>query len=176
MGKLKNIPYKSLQYLNDQPETTTAGIDSKNSKDVHQVFLQQSVTLLAFKDKAINNGTIAPDVLHPKLFFGVVPEDIPLFIGAVIGASLIIALFLVFLTFWKCCYRMTVLSKKKEYWLDPKDASIKNKRKIPVVQRRLSTSKALMHTQKIRILIHMSVRNFLSYIACLHGVIGNMSS
>ncbi|KFM67540.1 hypothetical protein X975_07416, partial [Stegodyphus mimosarum] len=29
---------------------------------------------------------------------------------------------------------MTVLSKKKEYWLDPKDASVKNKRKIPVVQ------------------------------------------
>lgn len=100
---------------------------------MHQVFLQQSVTLLALKDKTINNGTVAPDLVHPKLFFGIVNEDIPLFIGAVIGASLIIALTLVILTLWKCCCRMTILSKKKEYWLEPKE-SYKGKHKVPVVQ------------------------------------------
>lgn len=48
------------------------------------MFVQQSVTLLALKDKSFN-GTVAPDLIHPKLFFGIVNEDIPLFIGAVIG-------------------------------------------------------------------------------------------
>ncbi|GBO39861.1 hypothetical protein AVEN_254871-1, partial [Araneus ventricosus] len=110
-------------------------IDAKSSKDVHQVFLQQSVTLLALKDKALVNGTIAPDAVHPKQFFGVIAEDLPLFFGAVIGASLVIALSVLILTFWKCCCRMTILSKKKQYWLQPQDStSVKGKYKIPVVQ------------------------------------------
>ncbi|GFS98751.1 uncharacterized protein NPIL_511521, partial [Nephila pilipes] len=106
------------------------------SNNVHQVFLQQSVTLLALKDKALVNGTVAPDIVPPKLFFGIVAEDLPLLFGAVIGASLIIALSVLILTFWKCCCRMTILSKKKQYWLQPQESTnIKGKYKIPVVQR-----------------------------------------
>lgn len=139
MGKLKNLSNKSLQFLNDEPETTTSHAikDSKKKKQksANHIFVQQSVTLLALKDKAINNGTVAPDVVQPKLFFGIINEDLPIFVGAVIGASLIIALALLVLTLWKCCCRLTILSKKKEYWLEPKNSSsYKGKHKIPVVQ------------------------------------------
>ncbi|GFU05790.1 uncharacterized protein NPIL_146232 [Nephila pilipes] len=57
------------------------------SNNVHQVFLQQSVTLLALKDKALVNGTVAPDIVPPKLFFGIVAEDLPLLFGAVIEST-----------------------------------------------------------------------------------------
>ncbi|XP_054712251.1 uncharacterized protein LOC129221901 [Uloborus diversus] len=136
MGKLKDIHHKSLQLLNDEPETTTSSfLKDFKSKNTQQVFLQQSVTLLALKDKTHANGTAAPNAFPPKLLFGVVNEDLPLFIGAVIGASLIIATCLCIVTLWKCCCRMTIWSKKKEYWLEPKNASsVKGKHKFPVVQ------------------------------------------
>lgn len=76
-------------------------VDSKSQKGVHQVFLQQSVTLLALKDKTFNNGTVAPDLVHPKLFFGIVNEDIPVFIGAVIG--IVLSFNKNILVLLKCC-------------------------------------------------------------------------
>ncbi|GIY09907.1 hypothetical protein CDAR_459891 [Caerostris darwini] len=135
MGNSKNITYKSLQILNDKSNVASIKTNTKLPKNVRQVFLQQSVTLLALKDKTAVNSTIAPDTLHPKLLFGIVAEDLPLFFGAVIGASLVIALSVLILTFWKCCCRMTILSKKKQYWLQPQEtANGKGKYKIPVVQ------------------------------------------
>ncbi|GFY56464.1 uncharacterized protein TNIN_174871 [Trichonephila inaurata madagascariensis] len=134
MGNSKNTSFKSLQYVNEESKIASIRTDTK-SNNVHQVFLQQSVTLLALKDKALVNGTVAPNIVPPKLIFGIVAEDLPLLFGAVIGASLILALSVLILAFWKCCCRMTILNKKKQYWLQPQESTnIKGKYKIPVVQ------------------------------------------
>ncbi|XP_015905925.1 uncharacterized protein [Parasteatoda tepidariorum] len=132
MGNMKDLLKKSLQLLDEVTEIPLKQ-NTNTQKDGQHVFLQQSVTLLAFKDKLSINSTATPGA-SPKLLFGIIKEDLPLFIGAIIGASLVIALCVLILIFWKCCCRMTILSKKKEYWLQPKNTSNLKGKKYPTVQ------------------------------------------
>ncbi|PRD29434.1 UNVERIFIED_CONTAM: hypothetical protein NCL1_29423 [Trichonephila clavipes] len=87
MGNSKNTSFKSLQFVNEESKIASIRTDTK-SNNVHQVFLQQSVTLLALKDKALVNGTVATNIVPPKLIFGIVAEDLPLLFGAVIGNTI----------------------------------------------------------------------------------------
>ncbi|KAG8194574.1 hypothetical protein JTE90_013314 [Oedothorax gibbosus] len=159
MGNSKNISSKTEQALNNdiQDKVSSSKLSTKPPNNDH-IFLQQSVTLVALKHKTASNATVAPDTLHPNLFFGV-SEDVPLLIGAIIGASLVIVLCILILIFWKCCSRMTILSKKKQYWLQPKDSHIKGKFKVPVVQSNSVVFLGLKPTQRFEYIREKSSEN-----------------
>ncbi|XP_067124609.1 uncharacterized protein [Centruroides vittatus] len=85
------------------PEESGWSDQSTQPHVYRHVVLQQSVTMLAYMDHSTYNGTQPPSISEPRVFLGFSINDLPILIGAAVGAAGLIIIILFAIIVWHCC-------------------------------------------------------------------------
>lgn len=102
--------------LEDFTEDESLQEEFSESSGYKQVVLQQSVTMLAYIDRTTPNYSLPAEIPEPRMLLGLSIHDLPVVIGATVGATGLIAIILTAVIICHCCRLKN--RKDKAYCLD----------------------------------------------------------
>ncbi|XP_015907880.1 uncharacterized protein [Parasteatoda tepidariorum] len=93
----------ALTYYDDDSDFGEMEGESSGSHEYREIILQQSVTMLAYMDRANNVSALPSNSSEPGMLLGFAITDLTILVAASIGAAGLITIVLAVFIVWHCC-------------------------------------------------------------------------